>query len=226
MASLDSLLAGVPESHHRSRMNRTAVESAPEASALAPERVVEAPALSTLVKVKPLNRSSPELRASEAAVEAPAIPGPTTEAPQVEETHVEAPHVEAPRVEAGDVGIAVGQPTAAEDIGSSAPPPTVPAPVSTKTGEPRDVKLLIEQGRQFFDVGDLVAARILFLRAANAGDATAAVAMGETYDPVVLADRGVLGPVADLDQARRWYERAREMGSPEGPRRLEMLANR
>ena len=99
-------------------------------------------------------------------------------------------------------------------------------PASPMTGRARDVKLLIEQGRQFFDVGDLVAARILFLRAANAGDATAAVAMGATYDPVVLADRGVLGPAADLDQARRWYERAKEMGSPEGPRRLEMLANR
>lgn len=30
----------------------------------------------------------------------------------------------------------------------------------------------------------------------------------------------------DLDKARGWYERAKEMGSPEGPRRLEMLANR
>jgi TPR repeat protein len=88
------------------------------------------------------------------------------------------------------------------------------------------VRLLLDQGKQFFDVGDLIAARILFLRAANAGDAAAAVAMGATYDPVVLADRGVRGVAADLDKARSWYERAREMGSPEGPRRLEMLANR
>ena len=87
------------------------------------------------------------------------------------------------------------------------------------------MRLLLDQGKQFFDVGDLIAARILFLRAANAGDA-AGVAMGATYDPVVLADRGVRGVAADLDKARRWYERAREMGSPEGPRRLEMLANR
>jgi TPR repeat protein len=85
------------------------------------------------------------------------------------------------------------------------------------------VKLLIDRGKQLFDAGDLTAARILLLRAANAG---AAVAMGATYDPVVLADRGYRPVAADLDKARGWYERAKEMGSPEGPRRLEMLANR
>ena len=82
------------------------------------------------------------------------------------------------------------------------------------------------RARQFFEVGDLVAARILFTRAAKAGDAAAAVAMGATYDPVVLAERGVRGVAADLDKARAWYERAKDMGSSEGPRRLEMLANR
>jgi TPR repeat protein len=117
-------------------------------------------------------------------------------------------------------------------------PSSPAASVSAAAAAAKDVKLLVDQGRQFFDVGDLIAARILFLRAANLGDAAAflraanlgdaaaAVAMGATYDPVVLAERGVLGPVADLDKARKWYERAREMGSPEGPRRLEMLANR
>ncbi len=50
--------------------------------------------------------------------------------------------------------------------------------------------------------------------------------MGATYDPVVLADRGYRPVAGDLDKARSWYERAKEMGSPEGPRRLEMLVNR
>jgi hypothetical protein len=48
----------------------------------------------------------------------------------------------------------------------------------------------------------------------------------QTYDPIVLADRGVLGVAADLVVARSWYERAKEMGSPEGLHRLDMLANR
>jgi hypothetical protein len=97
---------------------------------------------------------------------------------------------------------------------------------TTKTANLQDVKLLIDRGWQFFEAGDLIAARILLLRAVIAGDAEAAVALGATYDPVVFADRGVRGDVADLDKARSWYERAKEMGSPEGPRRLEMLANR
>jgi hypothetical protein len=45
-----------------------------------------------------------------------------------------------------------------------------------------DVKLLIDRGKQFFETGDLVFARILFMRAANAG-AAAAVAMGATSEP-------------------------------------------
>jgi TPR repeat protein len=75
-------------------------------------------------------------------------------------------------------------------------------------------------------LGDLIAARILFVHAANAGNAAAAIAMGSTCDPVVLADHGVRGLAPDLDKARRWYEKAKEMASPEGPRRLEMVANR
>jgi TPR repeat protein len=85
---------------------------------------------------------------------------------------------------------------------------------------------MIERGRQFFESGDVSAARLLFRRAADSGDAAAAVAMGATYDPDVLAQRGVRGVPADLNKARSWYEKAQELGSPEGPRRLEMLANR
>jgi hypothetical protein len=107
--------------------------------------------------------------------------------------------------------------------GASLESTVVPA---SKTASLQDLKLLFDRGKQFFEAGDLVSARILFLRAANAGDATAVMAMGATYDPVVLTDRGVRGVPADLDKARSWYERAKEMGSPEGPRRLEMLANR
>jgi hypothetical protein len=113
----------------------------------------------------------------------------------------------------------------AEGKARSSPPMAEPALVpATKTADLQDVKLLIDRGKQFFEVGDLVAARILFMRATNAGDAAAAVAVGATYDPIVLTDRGVLGVAADLAKARSWYERGKEMGSPEGPRRLEMLA--
>ena len=102
----------------------------------------------------------------------------------------------------------------------------IPSPDTTASGNVQDVGALTAQGKEFFAAGDLVAARILFTRAAKAGDAAAAIAMGATYDPVVLTEHGVRGVAADLDKARAWYERAKDMGSSEGPRRLEVLANR
>jgi len=75
-------------------------------------------------------------------------------------------------------------------------------------------------------VGDVAAARIVFQRAAQAGDAAAALAMGATYDPLVLNKIGVVGVTADPDKARGWYVKAQQLGSPEAPRRLELLAHR
>jgi hypothetical protein len=122
-----------------------------------------------------------------------------------------------PRSPPATTGLAEGKATSSPPMAEQV---LVPA---TKSANLQDVKLLIDRGKQFFEAGDLLAARIVFLRAVIAGEAEAAVAMGATYDPVVLCDRG---GDADLDKARSWYERAKEMGSPEGPRRLEMLANR
>ncbi len=89
-----------------------------------------------------------------------------------------------------------------------------------------EISLMVERGRVLFDAGDLAAARLFFRRAANAGDAAAALAMGATYDPDVLSKRFIRGIEPDAQEARMWYERARELGSPEGPRRIEMLAQK
>jgi len=109
---------------------------------------------------------------------------------------------------------------------SSRPPPPVVAAPKKPVMSASEIALLVERGRMLFDAGDLAAARLFFRRAANAGDAAAAVAMGATYDPDVLSKRFIRGIEADAQEARAWYERARELGSPEGPRRIEMLAHR
>jgi TPR repeat protein len=92
--------------------------------------------------------------------------------------------------------------------------------------DPESIKLLLQQGEQFVASGDLASARLVFRRAAEAGDAAAALALGATYDPVVLAKIGVRGMGADVEKARSWYEKAKDFGSPDAPRRLETLANR
>ena len=89
-----------------------------------------------------------------------------------------------------------------------------------------EIKLLMKQGEQFANLGDLATARILFQRAAEAGDATAATALAATYDPTVLAKLNVVGFRADLEKARFWYQKAVSLGSSDAKRRLDLLANR
>jgi hypothetical protein len=92
--------------------------------------------------------------------------------------------------------------------------------------DPVEVTLLMKQGEQFAAAGDLVTARILLQRAAEAGDATAAMALGATYDPNVLAKLGVLGINGDVEKARSWYRKAESFGIPDASQRLSALANR
>jgi hypothetical protein len=102
---------------------------------------------------------------------------------------------------------------------SSKPLPVIPPPL-----DPEEIALLIKRGDDFLDTGDVATARILLKRAANAGSAQAALEVGMTFDPVFLAQRGVLGFTADVAQAREWYDKAGELGSTEAPRHIERLA--
>jgi hypothetical protein len=87
-----------------------------------------------------------------------------------------------------------------------------------------EIELLLKQGQDFVAAGDLATARIVLRRAAEAGVAAAALALGQTYDRKVLAKMGARGVVPDGDEARRWYETAQRLGSSEAAQRLERLA--
>jgi hypothetical protein len=133
-------------------------------------------------------------------------------------------------------------PTASPELKTaSAPPPPSPpnealaapsaapgrtAAPSVRKLDPEQTKLLMKQGEEFVAAGDLITARLVFQRAAEAGDASGALAMGATYDPIVQAKLGVRGIGSDVETARRWYEKARDYGSPDAARRLELLAGR
>jgi TPR repeat protein len=82
----------------------------------------------------------------------------------------------------------------------------------------------MKQGEQLVAAGDLVAARIVFQRAAEGGDVAGAVALAATYDPTVLTSLGVVGIEGDVEKARGWYQKAESMGSAEATRRLRILA--
>jgi hypothetical protein len=97
------------------------------------------------------------------------------------------------------------------------------APRPVRDLDPEEVALLRKQGEQFAQTGDFATARTLFQRAAEANDATAATALGATYDPTVLAGLRVVGVDADVVKARFWYQKAVSLGSADAKRRMDLL---
>ncbi len=189
--------------------------------------------------------SAPALSAPASSAPASSAPASSAIVPSAIAPSVVAASDAAHPVDASSMAAIPVTPSSVVGPGSATPSPVAPSPVApspvapgpvaqspatpspAKAGPPApNIQVLLERGRQFFETGDVAGARLLFQRAADAGDATAALAMGATYDPVVLARHGVRGLSPDIEKARSWYERAKELGSPEGPRRLEMLANR
>jgi hypothetical protein len=162
------------------------------------------------------------------AVEALQEPVLLAAAPQADRgVEIAAPQqamVPQPASRAAEVIVVAALATAPEPRSVAVPPPAeaVSAPTPAKPVlRQEEIAMMIERGRVLFEAGDVAAARLFFRRAANAGDAAAAIAMGATYDPEVLTQRFIHGIEADAQEAQKWYEKAREMG-----RHVEMLAHR
>lgn len=90
--------------------------------------------------------------------------------------------------------------------------------------DPERMTWLIRRGVELMQMGDFAAARLLLRPAAEAGDPQAALMLGSTFDPAIVADLGVRGLAPDPDAARAWYRRAMASGSTEATRRIERLA--
>jgi hypothetical protein len=88
-----------------------------------------------------------------------------------------------------------------------------------------EISVLVDRGAEYLKAGQIAAARLVLQRAADAHDPRGTLMLGATYDPIILERVGVLGLAADAETARIWYEKAKEFGSSEAPRRLEMLAS-
>jgi hypothetical protein len=99
--------------------------------------------------------------------------------------------------------------------------PSAPAAPTVNRDE---IAALVARGAKYFVAGDIAAARSVLRPAALAGDSGAALALGETYDPVILKRLGVVGLPGDLTEARAWYRKAADLGSTAAPQRLDQLA--
>jgi hypothetical protein len=113
------------------------------------------------------------------------------------------------------------------------PPTPVPAGRPDRNSAPRPPELsadekaraekLMAQGERSLGQGNIALAREFFRRAADTGLAQGAIRLAATYDPSELGRLQAQGVVPDRAEARRWYERARELGAPEAEERLARL---
>ncbi|MFM9938021.1 MAG: hypothetical protein ACKVP7_00830 [Hyphomicrobiaceae bacterium] len=115
----------------------------------------------------------------------------------------------------------------------SAAPPPLPPPPATKDAKPAQSPESVKRAQGYLDrgltllkEGDIASARLFLQRAAEEGLAAAALAMGATFDAAELAQLRAHGIRPDPAEARRWYERASELGSREASERLKRLGAR
>ena len=152
--------------------------------------------------------------------------------------HIEWPRpvvaeVQPPEVRPNDVRAAAVRPAGLAGGGElqpreQKPPASLPKPTAPILHrlDPQEIASLLNRGHELIGSGDLGAARLVLQRAAEAGDARAALALAGTYDPSVLETLPIHGFVPNVALARHWYEKAQEFGSPDAPQRLQMLASR
>jgi hypothetical protein len=105
-----------------------------------------------------------------------------------------------------------------------ASPPADQATVPVISAAERETaEKFLSRGERELEQGNIAGARQLLLRAAQIGLARAAMLLAATYDPGELARWRVQGVQPNLAEARKWYERALELGAPDAKERLARL---
>lgn len=212
-----------------------APRSAPAASAT-PDR---APAPRGSVTLSSAPADAGEGRARSAA--ARAASGPATEVPAsaVAVAPALAANTAAPRPSltlaaeplAAASGVAAVAAATAElslaSLTAGAPVTATTSPAATAAGDgsatpakepglsPDAILSLVARGDALFSTRDIASARLFYERAADEGDAQAALRLGETYDANFLAQAHMSGVLGDAAAAAKWYRRARDLGSGE-----------
>jgi hypothetical protein len=117
------------------------------------------------------------------------------------------------------------QQTAPKAASRPASPP--PAPPSTdQLLSSTEVAALVNRGDGFLGTGDIASARLFYERAADAGNGSAALRLGATFDPGFLSRAVIRGTPGDPVQAAFWYRRARDLGDAAAAERLKGLDQR
>jgi hypothetical protein len=102
--------------------------------------------------------------------------------------------------------------------------PPAGAPPARKM-DAEELANLMQRAKGFLASGDLMSARLLLERAADAQEVDAALLLAQTYDPDVLGTSDVRNIVPEPTKARAWYQKAAQLGSADAQRRLAQLPN-
>jgi hypothetical protein len=152
---------------------------------------------------------------------APSPPPPSVPQSQTGQARAAAPAAVAATSAAAPAAAAT-PPTAAMPAPAPAAAPAAAANAAVRL-DSEEIETLVKRGKDFLANGDLASARLLLRRAAEAGSAAAALALGATFDPLVIARLGAIGAAPDVAKARRWYEKAAELGSDAAAQQLAKL---
>jgi TPR repeat protein len=101
--------------------------------------------------------------------------------------------------------------------------PSPPAAPAARRIDPDELAMLLKRAKGLLAVGDIISARLLLERAADAQEAEAALMLAGTYDPQVLGVQDMRSVTADPAMARSWYQKAAQLGSADAQRRLAQL---
>jgi hypothetical protein len=135
---------------------------------------------------------------------------------------------QATSVQAGEPVSRPQSPQVASVEAGPAPAPGLLSPQAQGAGavarlDADEVVMLVSRANDFLKSGDFASARLLLRRAAEAGNANAALKLGATFDPAFMHALGAIGIAPDIAQARQWYEKAVELGSDDARQRLARL---
>jgi hypothetical protein len=103
--------------------------------------------------------------------------------------------------------------------------------VSLKPEQPKKMTIsaaeeeqMLERALNFLRDGDIASARLILEHLARKGSGKAAMALGQTFDPVFFRSMNTLGGLRpDSAKAQAWYKMAVDLGQPGAQQRLEGL---
>ena len=89
-----------------------------------------------------------------------------------------------------------------------------PATTASTSPEQPMAEFYAKRGDEMLAIKDISAARKFYEYAANAGSASAAMAIARTYDPTFLSHLQVVGLRPDPELSATWYRKAAALGDP------------